>query len=97
MRILLIFILKGLQNIARGRGATATTTPGWLVCSIGTLKGVRETEWLSPGSHDAQWRLQAARAIHGAFKAPLQLISPIPAGIKNRAEQMLNPFQGIAP
>jgi hypothetical protein len=23
------------------------------------------------GSHDSQWRLQAARAIHGAFKAPL--------------------------
>jgi hypothetical protein len=37
-------------------------------------------EWLPPGGHVPQRRLQAAAAIHGAFKAPLrktgQAISP---------------------
>jgi hypothetical protein len=38
-----ISILKGLQRIARGRGAAATTTPGLDVLWIRTLKGVPET------------------------------------------------------
>lgn len=37
-----IYILKGLQLIARGRGAIATTTPGWVTSWIRTLKGVPE-------------------------------------------------------
>jgi hypothetical protein len=98
-----VFILKGLQNLARGRGATATTTPGWLVCWIGTLKGVRET-WESPRTHTpspthCRGRILLFARFSGCSSLPLldpELISPIPAGIKNRAEQMLNPSRHCA-
>jgi hypothetical protein len=89
-----IFILKGLQPVARGRGAIATTTPGFGFQRIRTLKGVPEMPDAPRRSATSTTRYRGRilrfTGLPGCSSRSLLdpgLPSPIPAGIKKRTFQ----------
>ena len=90
-----IYILKGLQVVARGRGAISTTTPGWEISWIRTLKGVPETlgppRIPAPSATHYRGRILSFARFPGCSSLSLLdpgLQSPIPAGIKNRTAEI---------
>jgi hypothetical protein len=85
----------GIAENSPGSRSEATTTPVWVVSSIGTLKGVRET-WESPLTNTPspthyRGRILLFTRFSGCSSLPLldpELISSIPAGIKNHRREM---------